>query len=89
MTKKELLAAIAKKAGVPADAAAKVYEATVAVVVDEIVNGGIRVDGVGTFKVVNKAARVSKNPKTGETINVPAKKVVKFKPANALADAVK
>ena len=89
MTKKELLAAIAKKAGVPADAAAKVYDATIDVLVEEIVNGGIRVDGVGTFKVVGKAAKVCKNPKTGESINVPAKKVVKFKAANALADAVK
>ena len=89
MTKKELLAAIAKKAGVPADAAAKVFDATVDVLVDEIVNGGIRVDGVGSFKVVAKAAKVCKNPKTGETINVPAKKVVKFKAANSLADAVK
>ena len=89
MTKKELLAAIAKKAGVSADAAAKVYDATMAVLTDEIANGGVRVDGVGTFKVAKQAARVCKNPRTGEKINVPAKKVVKFKAASSLADAVK
>lgn len=89
MTKKEILAAVAKKAGVEANAAAKVYDAVMEVLAEEIANGGVRVDGIGTFKVASKAAKVCKNPRTGEKINVPAKKVVKFKAASSLAEAVK
>lgn len=86
MTKKELVAAVAEKAGVAAGVAAKVYDATVAVLVKEIVKGGVRVDGLGTFKVAKRAARVAKNPRTGAMVKVPAKKAVGFKAAAALKE---
>lgn len=89
MTKKELVAAIADRADVSVAVAAKVYDAAVEVLGDEIGNGGVRVDGFGTFKVNGRAARVAKNPRTGETINVPAKKVVGFKAAADLNAKVK
>ena len=44
--------------------------------------------GFGTFEVSNRAARVGRNPKTGETINIPATTNPKFKPGNALKEAV-
>lgn len=46
-----------------------------------VAEGKLRVSGLGTFTVVDKPARVARNPKTGEAVNVPAKKVVKFKPS--------
>ena len=49
---------------------------------------GERVDirGFGTFKVKDKAARQGRNPRTGETVSVPAKKVAAFKPSNEIGD---
>jgi nucleoid DNA-binding protein len=48
----------------------------------------VRIDGLGTFVVQNKPARVARNPLTGETIMVPPKRAVKFRPAKALREAV-
>lgn len=47
----------------------------------------ISLGGLGKFVPVEKAARKARNPKTGEEIDVPAKKSVKFKPAAALKKA--
>ena len=44
--------------------------------------------GFGTFTVVKKKARTGRNPKTGETIKIPARRVPKFKPGKELKKAV-
>lgn len=49
----------------------------------------VSVAGLGIFTVRPRAARTARNPRTGETIQVPAMKVPKFKPAKALKDAVR
>ena len=89
MTKKEMLEVIAAKAGVNKAEAEKVFNASFEVLSDEIKKGGVRVDGFGTFKVNERAARVAKNPRTGEEVKGPAKKVVTFKAAACLKDEVK
>ena len=48
----------------------------------------ISLPGVGQFEVAERAARQGRNPQTGETINIPASKAVKFKAGKALKDAV-
>jgi len=45
--------------------------------------------GFGTFTVSKRSARTGRNPQTGATIRIPAKKVPRFKPGKALKDAVK
>jgi len=45
--------------------------------------------GFGTFKVSKRKARTGRNPQTGETIKIPAKRVPKFKAGKSLKDAVK
>jgi len=45
--------------------------------------------GFGTFSVSARPARDGRNPQTGETIQIPAKKIVKFKAGSKLSDAVK
>lgn len=48
----------------------------------------VNIPGFGKFSVTERAARVGRNPKTGETIQVAASKKVSFKPAKALKEAV-
>lgn len=48
----------------------------------------VSVQGFGTFKVVEKAARDARNPKTGETIKVAARKAAKFTAGKSLKGAV-
>lgn len=49
----------------------------------------VSIAGLGIFSVKPRAARTARNPKTGESIHVPATKVPKFRAAKALKDAVK
>ena len=48
----------------------------------------VNIPGFGKFRVKETAARQGRNPKTGETIDIPAKKAVKFLPAKQLKDEV-
>jgi DNA-binding protein HU-beta len=49
----------------------------------------VSVAGFGIFTIKDRAARTARNPRTGESVNVPAMKVPKFKAAKALKDSVK
>lgn len=51
--------------------------------------GEVSVAGFGIFVAKQRAARTARNPRTGESIQVPAMRVPKFKPAKALKEAVK
>ena len=69
-------------------------EQAVETVVNSIINTlqkgeEVSIAGVGIFSVKQRAARDARNPRTGETIKVPAMKVPKFRAAKALKDAVK
>lgn len=82
MNKVELISAIAEKAGMTKVDAKKALEAMVEVAKAELNNDGkIALVGFGTMAVTERPARKGHNPKTGKAINIPAKKVVKFKPA--------
>ena len=69
-------------------------EKVVDVLIDSIIstlNKGedVSIAGLGIFTVKERAARTARNPRTGETVQVPAMSVPKFKAAKALKDAVK
>ncbi len=49
---------------------------------------GFTLPGLGKLVLVNRKARMGRNPATGETIKIPAKKVVKFRVAKACKDAI-
>jgi DNA-binding protein HU-beta len=90
MTKAELIAVMAEEACITKAAAAKALEAYAAAVAKELKkNGKLGLVGFGTFSVVKRKAREGRNPQTGKTIKIAAKKVVKFKAGKALADKVK
>lgn len=69
-------------------------ERAVEAVIDGIVEGlkkgdEVSIAGLGIFEAKTRAARTGRNPRTGETIQIPAMRVPKFRAAKALKDAVK
>lgn len=90
MTKAELIGVIAKSAGITKDKAGKALDTFQDAVTKELKkNGKLALVGFGTFSVVKRKAREGRNPQTGKTIKIPAKKVVKFKAGKELAGKVK
>ena len=90
MTKAELVSVMAQEAGINKAAAGAALEAYVAAVTKELKKKGkLGLVGFGTFSVVKRKAREGRNPQTGKTIKIAAKKVIKFKAGKALADKVK
>ncbi len=86
MTKKELVNAIAENAELSMKDANNALNSFVDAFGGAMKKGErIQLPGMGTFKVTTRSARVVRNPQTGEKLNVPAKKVVKFKAAPGLS----
>jgi len=89
MNKKDMIESIAEAADISKAAAEKALNGVLMAVTDALSKGDkVTLVGFGTFSVVNRAARKAKNPQTKELMDIPAKKVAKFKPGSKLADAV-
>lgn len=90
MNKKEFIALFAEKGKFESKAEAERKLDSVLETFEEVLVNGDDVNfvGWGKFEVVDKPARKGRNPKTGEEIDIPAKKVVKFKPGKKLSDKV-
>jgi DNA-binding protein HU-beta len=90
MNKGELIDAIAKDAGLSKADAGKALNSFVSNVSKSLKKGNsVQLIGFGTFSISKRAARSGRNPQTGATIKIAAKKVAKFKAGKALADTVK
>ena len=90
MNKTELIDAIAAKAGLTKKDAKAALEATLESITESLKAGDqVQLIGFGTFKVNERKARTGRNPKTLETIQIPASKVPAFVSGKALKDAVK
>ncbi len=90
MNKSELIDALSQKASISKENAKKALEAVIQVTKEELQKGEkIALVGFGTFSVVERAARNGVNPLTKQPINVPAKKLPKFKPGKKFSKAVK
>ncbi len=86
MNKTELVNAIAEKAGLTKVDAKNALDATLTSIADALKNDEkVALVGFGTFSVTEKAARTGINPRTKEKIEIPARKVVKFKAGADLA----
>ena len=89
MTKAELVSLVAEKAGLTKRDADRAVDAVVEVVGGTLGAGGrVRVDGLGIFEVVERAAKVGRNPQTGQRIDVPPRKAVRFRPSKSLRESV-
>ncbi len=89
MNKTELIAAISANTELTKKDAEKALKAFVDVVGNELSKGEkVQLAGFGTFEVVERAAREGINPRTKETIQIPASKAPKFKPMKSLKEKV-
>lgn len=89
MNKTELIAAVAEKTDLSKKDADAAVSAVLGAITDALKAGDkIQLVGCGTFEVRNRAAKQGRNPRTGETMTVPASKVPAFKAGKALKDAV-
>lgn len=87
MTRSQVEDHIAKKTGLPKKAVKQVLVEVAELSYKEAQNT-FTIPGIGKLVLVNRAARTGRNPRTGETIEIPAKKVVKFRIAKQCKDAV-
>jgi DNA-binding protein HU-beta len=87
MTKSQIVTGVAEAAGITKKQAAAAIEGLVAMAYKGAKNG-FTVPGLGKLVLVNRKARMGRNPATGEAIKIPAKKVVKFRVAKACKDAI-
>jgi DNA-binding protein HU-beta len=87
MTKSQIVAGLAEAAGISKKQAGGLLEALVCLAYKGAKNG-FTIPGLGKLVLVNRKARIGRNPATGEQIKIPAKKVVKFRVAKACKDAI-
>ena len=89
MNKPELIATAAEKAGLPKKDAERLINAAIDTIVAALARGErVQLSGFGAFEVKERGARVGRNPRTKETIEIPATRTPAFKASKALKDAV-
>ena len=87
LSKSQVAAAIADKAGITKKQATEIL-AIISELAYKNAKNTFTLPGLGKLVLVNRAARIGRNPATGEQINIPAKRVVKFRVAKAAKDAI-
>ncbi len=87
MTKSQIQAALADKTGLTKKDVVKFFDELAALSYKEAKNS-FTIPGLGKLVLVQRNARMGRNPATGETIQIPAKKVVKFRIAKVAKDAI-
>ena len=87
LTKSQVIASIAEAVGLSKKQTAEVVESLVQLAYENAKNS-FTLPGIGKLVLVNRKARIGRNPATGEQIQIPAKRVVKFRVAKAAKDAI-
>ncbi|MDR2550618.1 MAG: HU family DNA-binding protein [Desulfobulbus sp.] len=86
MNKNDLIASIAESAKISKKAAAQSLDGMLATLFAAIKEGKrVTLAGFGTFSIVERAPRTGRNPQTGETVPIPPRRVVKFRPGRELS----
>jgi len=89
VNKSELVEALAASANLSKADAQGAVENLVDIITRTLQAGdNVSISGFGTFSISNRAARTGRNPQTGESIDIPAAKIPKFKAGKAFKDAV-
>ena len=85
----ELVAAVAEKAGMTKKDAERVVNATIDTIIQNLSKGEkVQISGFGNFEVKDREARVGRNPRTKQTIQIPATRLPVFKASKVLKDTV-
>ena len=87
LTKAQIITTLADSTGLSKKEIVGVIDAQTALAYKEA-KSGYTIPGIGKLVVVDRKARMGRNPATGETISIPAKKVLKFRVAKAAKDAI-
>ena len=87
MTKSQIASHLAETTGISKKQSAAFMEAQANLAYKQARNS-FTIPGIGKLVLVNRKARIGRNPATGEEIQIPAKKVVKFRVAKAAKDAI-
>jgi len=89
MTKQDMVKTIANRLGLTQVETKEVVQCTLDTIVEAIcTQGGIELRNFGVFKIKNRAPRKARNPRTGEKIEVPGKKVITFKPGKYIHEKI-
>ncbi|MEH0007321.1 MAG: HU family DNA-binding protein [Flavobacteriales bacterium] len=89
MNKSDLTQAMAEAAGISKASSKRALDAFITSVTHTLKRGDrVSLVGFGSFSISERNAREGRNPQTGKTIRIPAKRVVKFKPGAELSDQV-
>ena len=89
MNKAELIDHIANSADISKASASRALEATLGAITETLKAGdNVSLVGFGSFAVTQRAARMGRNPKTGEEVRIEAAKIPKFRPGKGLKDAI-
>lgn len=89
MNKADLVNSLSTKTGLTKTKSNEVVDAIVSTITESLRNGEkVTLVGFGTFTTSKKEARKGRNPKTGETLEIPAKTVAKFKAGSELTKSV-
>ncbi|QKP77063.1 HU family DNA-binding protein [Methyloligella sp. GL2] len=89
MNKADLVAQVAQEAALSLDEAEIVVDATFKAIENALKNGDtVRIIGFGNFQVADRKASTGRNPRTGETVQIPASRVPKFRAGKSLKESV-
>lgn len=87
--KPEFVTLLAERCEISKREATEMYDDVFGVLVDVISEGNeVAIPDLGRFKIADRAARIANNPRTGEKINVPSKKVPKFQFSKNIKEAI-
>ncbi len=90
MNKADLVEKVAGQVGLTKRASNEAIDAITSIVSDGLARGDkVTLVGFGTFHVMERKARRGRNPQTGQTIQIPAKRVPKFRPGKDLRESVR
>ena len=89
MTKAELIDSVASKAELPKQKAEEIVNGLFDDIVAALKNGDkVNISGFGTFSISERKARMGRNPKTGETIQIASSRAAKFKVGKTLKESL-
>lgn len=90
LTKTELVNSVARSVGLTKTQAQKAVDSVVGTLRSSLVRGNnVALVGFGSFVVAQRKARKGRNPRTGKTMTIPARKVIRFRAGRQLREAVK